>query len=284
MRIEGGWSDGYVLFADLHRPRLGLRWESPTAGRSNILKTVGMSRPAPFDPDEWARRALRDEVGHLPSLEARSLPLPESSWRGSMIYCDSDPPGRDAWVAHSPVSGRNVDLVYHARRRDSVLAESIVPTLRDQPPDAPTRWSVFDLSCIAPAHLMLRDHQLRAGDLRLTFVQPQRLISIRQIAVAKVALSRMPLEGWLRQEQGAGSLRYRAKDQPRPIAHRCSDGRELIGIMQSVKRRRRFFFLPWLFEELHTEALHDAVRDRLILIRGSDLTVLHDVMRTIGCE
>lgn len=269
VRLEGDRRTGFVLFADLHRPRLGLRWS--------------FIRDRRFDPHDWARHALRDEVGHLAAKEAQALPLDESKWRGSMIYLDQKPPGRDVWVAHSPTSGRVVELIHHARKREPVLAETIVPTLVDQPPEQPIRWAVFDLSCIVPPGMELRAHRLNAGDLKLTFRDRRRMVSVRQIAVAKLALSRMPLDQWLKQEQRTRSRHYRATDLAREITHRCGDGRELVGLIQPMLRRRRFFFMKWLLDELCTVALHDRARDRLILLQSSAQELIDQVARRVGC-
>src|SRR5262245_37495785 len=81
-KLEGTYDAGYALFADLHRPRLGIKWG-----------TLGKNKS--FDP----KKALRDEVGQLAADEAKDLAMPGKGWASSMLYLDPEPPGRDVWVA-----------------------------------------------------------------------------------------------------------------------------------------------------------------------------------------
>ena len=270
VRIEGGWRGGFVLFADLHRPRLGLRWG-----------VVGGKR---VDANVWTRSAMRDEIGIIAAREARALASPDGRFEASIIYPDPDPPGRDVWAGFSRASGRGVELIYHAQRRDSVLEGSIVPTLCDCAADEPTPWSVFDLRCVAPAGMRLKSHQLSAGDLRLAFAcgQSGRYASLRQIAVATLALSRMPLENWLAGDVRGRSMHYVASTGHVDVRHETVDGRALCGVGRTLTRRRRSFFLRSLPRELVAAALHDNARDRLVLIQASDGDVMRQLARTVG--
>ena len=268
VRIEGGWRSGFVLLADLHKPRLGLRWGA-----------VGGKR---FNPQIWARSALRDEIGVIAAKEAQ--PIKCESFEASILYPDPQPPGRDVWVGYSRTSNRGVELIYHAQKRDSVLADRIVPTLRDAAPDQPHAWCAFDLSCVAPVGMKLTSHHFSAGDLRLAFAcaTSGRFASLRQIAVARLALSRMPLSGWLADELRGRRVHYAPSD-PSDVQHKTSDGRALCGIGRSLRRRRRSFFMRWLPRELHAAALHDEARDRLVLVQASSRDVLDAVVRSVGC-
>ena len=175
-------------------------------------------------------------------------------------------------------------MIYHARKREPTLAERVLPTLRDLPDDRPMSWSIFDLACTVPVKMKLKSHLLSAGDLRLTFTDARRLVSVRQIAVAKLALARMPLVKWLAQEQRARSLHYRATSSTSDVCIRSADGRELVGLSRTMSRRLRFFLVRWLCEHLTSAALHDAERDRLLLLTASDRDLLEDVARTVGCR
>jgi hypothetical protein len=269
VRIEGGWRSGFVLLADLHKPRLGLRWGA-----------VGGKR---FSAAIWARSAMRDEIGVIAANEAK--PLARESFESSIHYPEPEPPGRDVWVGFSPATGRGVELIYHAQQRDDVLATRIVPTVRDCPPDAPAPWSVFNLSCLAPRGMKLKSHQLNAGDLRLAFAcgKTGRFASVRQIAVAKVALSRMPLAKWLADELRSRSLHYAAFAETSELEHQTTDGRALRGICRDLKRRWRSFFMRWIPRELVVAALHDESRDRLVLAQASSRDLLDEVVRSVGC-
>ena len=59
-KIEGDYDSGAVMIADLHRPRLGLRWKRAAKK---------------LDKAKWSRKALLDEVGQLAADEARPIEL-----------------------------------------------------------------------------------------------------------------------------------------------------------------------------------------------------------------
>jgi hypothetical protein len=271
VRIEGGWRSGFALFADLHKPRLGLRWGVVSGKR--------------VDANVWTRSAIRDEIGVIAAREARAIPSDGGKFEASIVYPHPDPPGRDVWAGFSRATGRGVELIYHAQRRDSVLEGSIVPTLCDCAVDQPTPWSVFDLRCVAPAGMRLKSHQLSAGDLRLAFAcaTSGRFASVRQIAVAKLALSRMPLKKWLAGEVRARLMHYAASNESVDVRHETTDGRALCGVSRTLKRRRRSFFMRWLPPELVTAALHDAARDRLVLVQADSDERMRELLNTVGC-
>ena len=93
----------------------------------------------------------------------------ESAWRVSKLYTEPDPPGRDIWFGWSTTSGRVIEIVHHAKHRDVVFAESVLPSVEDTKPDEPQAWSVFDLSCKSPAGWSLQWYRFNAGDLTLAF-------------------------------------------------------------------------------------------------------------------
>src|ERR1700761_1449802 len=61
VKLEGNFESGYALIADIHRPRVGLKWMTP--GRR-------------FDSGAWARKSLVEEVGTLAASEATSYSPP----------------------------------------------------------------------------------------------------------------------------------------------------------------------------------------------------------------
>jgi hypothetical protein len=252
-KIEGGYDSGSVMIADLHRPRLGVRWKRASPN---------------LDKPKWARKAMVAEVGQLAADEAKSIDLP-GQWEASTLYTEPSPPGRDVWVGYSPSSGRCIEIVHHAHRRETTLAQTILPTLRDLPMDAPMPWSIFDLHCVAPAGMKLASHRLNAGDLGLTFDDHRRLVTVRQIALAAMALKRLPPERWLDDQEQRRNKHYRVVDAVHEIE--CSgDEVTLSGICRTMRRRRRFFFLRAMPRELVTALFHDKTRDRLVIVQGSD--------------
>jgi hypothetical protein len=268
VKLEGDYHRGHALFADLHRPRLGLRWQRP--------------KRRSFDPEKWSVQAMREEVGMLAAEEARPFEMPGDQWQGSRLYVEPDPPGRDVWFGHSGISGRGVQLVHHAHRREQVLAKQVLPTLQDLPLDQPTPWSVFELSCIVPGGMKLAQHQLNAGDLILRFTARRRELIVRQVAVAQLALKRLPLEKWLSQQAKVQRRHYRLVDKPQETVLAAHGGQELTGVHQAMVRRRRFFWARWIPPRLENYVLHDKVRDRLVLVQATDDEMAREVAATVG--
>jgi hypothetical protein len=267
VRLEGDYAQGLALFSDLHRPRLGLRW---------------VRHPRKIAPADFLTQLMRQEVGAVASLEAKPHRL--NGWDASLLYLEPEPPGRDVWIAHHALSDRTLILVYHVHRRERLLAQNILPTLRDLPIDQPTPWSIFELSCIMDAGMALDGHRLNAGDLRLDFAvprrRPARRLTLRQIAVAQLALQRMPLENWLAQQQRALGRHYRAIGPTTSVELDCHD-RTLRGLACPSRRRRRFFFMG-LPPQWMTYALHDAARDRLVFVQSTHDDLARRVLATIG--
>jgi hypothetical protein len=265
VKLEGDYDAGFALIADIDRPQLGLRWRAVRAGKR-------------FDAQRWARRAMRDEVGKLAADEARPHPLERGAGPGSLIYIEPDPPGRDVFVAHSGVSGRAIEIVRHIQRRERTLHDEILPTLIDAPADEPRRWAVFDLACIVPSRFRLVHHRLNAGDLTLSFEAGRETLTVRQVALAGLALSRLPIERWLTNQERAVSQRYKPLGEP--------EAAEAIGSLAGVRRpsvrRRRFALARWLPARTMTYALHDAARDRLLLLQGSNEASIREVAATVG--
>ena len=271
VKLEGDYHDGYALIADMDRPQLGVRW-----------RTISGKH---FDSDRWARRALRDEVGKLAAAKGKPFSLDEQggaqsgaqSWAGSLLFVEPDPPGRDVWVAHSRVSGRVIEIVHHVRRREGLLRDAILPGVVDSQLDRPRPWAVFDLACSVGPGYELKSHQLNAGDLSLQFARKRQMLTVRQIALAEMALRRMSLDKWLASQERAVRTRYAAKESPEPWAVR-----DLQGVRRTSLRRRRFALMRWLAPGVITAVLHDRVRDRLILLQSSDETALLETARSVG--
>lgn len=265
-KVEGDFDKGQILFADLDHPRLGLRWQKIKSKR--------------FDPAAWSERSMRQEVGQLAAAEAKPGPV-QFPFEGSRIYAEPKPPGRDVWIGYSPASRRVIQLVYHAHGRDRVLAETILPTLADTPPDEPAVWSIFDLSCVTPPGFALKSHRLIAGDLSLTFARQREWMALRQIGVAQLALSRRPINQWLADQQKQLLPHYRPAGNLQEITIMVGP-RELAGFSRDALRLRRFGWKYWIPTDAITYIAHDPEQDRLLLFQGSDANLLKDLAATIG--
>jgi hypothetical protein len=250
VKLEGDFALGHALFADAQRPRLGLRWQSL---RKNADATAAVIH------------ALRAEVGQLAADEAKVISNGGELWQSPILYEEPKPPGRDVFVGFSSTSNRLLELVYHTHHRDNALASVILPTLADLSVERAVPWSIFDLSCMVPGGMPLRSHRLNAGDLGLTFVDRYGCeLTIRQIAIAKLALQRQSLDEWIADQQRV-SKRYH---QPNGV---FSDTTLVLG-NRDVSAR-----------QLTTIALHDEPRDRLVIVHGSDESLLRVIAPSIGC-
>jgi hypothetical protein len=223
-----------------------------------------------------------DEVGSLAAAEARPVKsLDESAWPGAVLYVEPDPPGRDVFSAFSPVSNRLVQVAYHAHRREHLLESHVLPTLQDRPVDRACPWSVFDLSVVVPADFALRSHRLNAGDLGLTFVERGTVLTVRQIAVASLALRRMDLDGWIADQQRAAGKYYAdaGGHADLPLVVR---GRSLEARVSRQRRKGRYMLASHIPAEVVTVAAHDAERDRLVILAGTEIGMLTTVAETVG--
>jgi hypothetical protein len=266
VKLEGDHAQGYALFADALRPRLGLRWQT--------LK----KRAQPIDA---VKLAMKNEVGQLAAAEAKPLWSMQSHWQSPLLFAEPQPPGRDVFSVHSTVSNRLLQLAYHAHRRENILAANLLPTLEDLPTDRAARWSIFDLNAVIPGGMRLQSHRLNAGDLGLTFADRFNEITIRQIAVAQLALTRQPLDSWIADQQKTSRRFHKPTEDFADTTVRVGQ-RELPGRISRMNLRLRYSLL-WNQPAIYTTiALHDAERDRLILLHGSDEALLLEIAKTVG--
>jgi hypothetical protein len=266
LKLEGDAKRGMALFADLHRPRLGVRWETA---------------PKKFDVAKWVKRAMREEVGQLAADEAKPLRLEQGEWEASTLYLEPEPPGRDVWMGFSKKSNRLFQLIYHAHRRERILPQTLLPTFADLGVADSMSWSIFDLSLKLPQGWPLLQQHLHAGDLSLSFGTVRKPVVVRQVAVADLALQRMSLERWLAAQERPRLKYYRPIGKPLEKTME-SQGRDLIGLSRPMRRRRRFFFMRWLARNSVTLALHDKTRNRLVVVQAPDEKLAESVAKSIG--
>lgn len=266
VKVEGDYAAGYALLADLHRPRLGLRWSTPRTRKLDVAAVV--------------KKRLLEEVGMLAAEEARPLHKSEE-WTGGMVYIEPEPPGRDVWIGYSRRSRRVVEVIHHAHRRERILEGSILPALQDTPESEPIQWSIFDLSCAVDRDLPLERQRLNAGDLSLSFGDAKRSVFVRQIAVAELALQRQPLEKWLQDQQRVQRKQYRPANKVEP-AEIVLGGRPTSGFVGRLRRRRRFVFMRWIATAFVTYALHDRDRDRIVIVQATDDELARRTCESVG--
>lgn len=264
-RLEGDFDNGYALIADLHGPKLGLRWMTP---------------PKRFDVPTWIRATLLQEIGQLAANEARLTQ--DAHWPHATLYQEPDPPGRDVWLAVSQASGRTIEIVYHLKGRDQLLSSRILPGLQDTQSDDEMNWSVFDLNCRTPPGWRLAGKLLNAGDLSLEFSHQREKLMIRQISMAALALKRQPIEEWLKQHVNRQRKEYVTASEAQDRVVCAQDGRDLCGMEQMLERRKMLFWKPELPATLYILALHDESNNRLLIAEGADRAAVENLCKTVG--
>ncbi|MDB5324807.1 MAG: hypothetical protein JWM57_376 [Phycisphaerales bacterium] len=268
VKVDGDYNEGSLLLADLHSPRLGLRWKRASKRG---------------DPAAWANRSLRDEVGQLAAAEAADYKMPGAGdWAVSRLYIDRDPPGRDVWVGHSKSSNRVLQVVHHAERRGTAFSDTLLPSLTDTPADEAKHWSIFDLSLITPPGLSVQWYRFNAGDLSLGLADAKKKITIvRQVGPAALALARQSLLGWLTQQQEQTRKLYRPIQNGEPTTLDLAD-RTIDGLSGILHRKRRLWW-AWMVAARQTMlAFHDPLRDRLLIGQSQNESAMRDVLKTVG--
>lgn len=262
VKLEGDADKGMILLADLHRPRLGVRW-------------LKLGKRA--DAGKSARKSLLAEVGQLAAAEATEAAPPGDNWTEGRLYIEPEPPGRDVWVGYSKTTGRLFEVVYHAKHRDRTLAETVLPHFVD---GTEGQWSIFDLACTLPADAKLERQVLNVGDLQLAFRRERDPIVVRQIAVASVALSRQPMAKWLEVHQGFRRKHYRPAEQAAAIEWTVN-GQQMKGLRRNLRRRRRYFFLWRLPRQIVGVILRDETRDKLLVVEGPDEKTVQQILESL---
>jgi hypothetical protein len=256
VKLHGNFEVGYALLADIHRPRLGVRWTTP--GRR-------------FDSKAWARRAMIDEVGRLAADEAKAVKC--DGYQNALRYSEAEPPGRDVWVGTSWVSGRTIEMVHHVFEGEESRMDDLLRDLRD----GDFGWAVFGLSCRAAAGWRLESHRLNAGDLSLEFGRKRERMSVRQVAVAHLALKRMPIERWLEEQIRPRMKRFRQAGECQVVKIETMEG-----VSCRLERRLLARWKVGLPASICQAALHDATRDRLIFIEAKDHVAVEELARSVG--
>jgi hypothetical protein len=265
VKLEGDHAAGYALFADSLRPRLGLRWSTPKKRGLHATRAV--------------EALLRQEISRAGVEAAKPFDMGEC-WSASMLYTDPRVPGRDLWVGFSPISGRLLQIAYHVYRREHLFARRVLPSVKDLPMDRATPWSIFDLTCIIPAEMALVDKRFNVGDLGMTFADRRHEISIRQIALAELALARKPLDDWIADQQRTTNRHYKVDGAIEDASVILAD-RVMVGRRAQMTRKRRTL-LPRKASEYVTYAVHDDARDRIMILHGMDEALLRQIAATVG--
>ena len=264
VNLHGTFEAGYALLSDIHRPRLGIRWTTPGRG---------------FDCQRWSREALVAEIGELAAKEAEACG--DERFGDAVLYSEAEPPGRDVWLGRSSVSGRTFEVVHHVYPGEAPRMKELRERFSDSACNGELAWAVFDLSCATAGGWRLASQRMNAGDLSLEFARKSERMSVRQIAVAHLALKRMPLEKWLEEQIRPWVKRYRRVGEAAEVTMATNDGRMLRGVSCRLERRRLMIWGSGT-AAIYAAALHDAKRDRLIFVEAKDESEAGELARSVG--
>ncbi|MDP7162226.1 MAG: hypothetical protein QF792_01870 [Phycisphaerae bacterium] len=252
---------GKLSLADDERVRLELAWDTAVRRR--------------MDPQRVARRCLFRATGkrlkrsHRDKIEPISLPALTCMfrYRHEETRCDH-------YAGFSARTNRFVRLACHLGDDDKndqsqLFERQILPSLQDQPPDRPQAWAFFGVQFNAPAGLVYEESRLNLGDMRVMFVASDRRsrLTIGCIYPAKLALSRQPLDQWMRQILKAEHKRFRRCGEGNfsEIAAPCGRGLD-------AESHLRWVLLLWPWRRMRvrqTWLIHDAGSDRLVLLQAT---------------
>jgi hypothetical protein len=253
VRIEGDDAAGSLLLADLHAPRMIVRWARP--------------RKSPRDLTRWAGDRMRDAVGVL--LAKSATPCPRDGFEAGTLVIEPDPPGKDVWVARHAKTGTLIELILPVSgKRSHRIVQDLLPGLTVH--DRPTDWSIFDLRCTVPSRFKLKSHRLHAGDLSLTFADKREVVVVRQIGPASLLTRRRPLSEWLAAQARGWQQTHRA------------DATDQSPMRLGRKRRWRW---AWFVPATRFIAHHiDPIRDRLVIVDGTDAALAEEILRSASGE
>ncbi len=256
IKIEGDFNKGFFALADLERQRIGVRWQT-LRKKADVEKVI--------------TEAMRREVGQLACDE--STLSSSDRWTSARLYIEPEPAGRDVWIAHCRETGRLIEVVYHAMKRDRVLQHEIVPFVHNggEPNGTASDWSVFWMNVRLPTPMKLTGQRLNVGDLTLSFSAAEGAIVIRQIAAAGVALNRRPIDKWL--ATLGEPKRYKPDGSGDEVKIDSFEGTRLPLI-----RRRRQVWMRWIPASYVTYVLRDIEHDRLVLLRSPNDELAREVI------
>ena len=102
-------------------------------------------------------------------------------------------------------------------------------------------------------------------------------MSVRQVAVAHLALKRMPIERWLEEQNRPRMKRFRRVGEYEAVKIETMEG-----VSCRLERRTLARWNVGLPASICQAVLHDAKRDRLIFIEARDQAALEELARSVG--
>ena len=269
IRIRGDAARGSIDLGDDRRSRLEIHW-------GKVTKTK-------FDAVSFAKRQLARaaEVGRS---ERRSLAFDviEHDTLATLLAYHDDDKELDRFVGFDAASRRVIELAYHRanEREDHAVRDETIARLTVTPPDRPQPWAFFDVRFMSPAHFKYRGATLNLGDMTVNLNWADKgwwrpMMSVRHIYPATLALSRQPIDQWMRTTITGRQLPYRAAQRftrsRKPAPFEQIDTPYGPAIVVDARLRLSYRVFQWRLPGVQRTCIaHDEEHDRLVVIQVAD--------------
>lgn len=187
LKIEDKHKEGLMLVGDSSRAIAQIKWWRPN--------------PQSFEPDLWVKERIKETIPSKSSAVKGPAPdgFEPTVWLPDVKYTPDV--RKSIWLGYARDANLTIEIIFDATLGKSVTklySSMILTSLEISGLDESTRWSVFDVSFESPPGFALIDKRLKVGDMMLRLRNAKRTLILRQVYPAKLALSRRPIERWLK--------------------------------------------------------------------------------------
>jgi len=195
-KVDGDRSSGYARLDDAEIVRLEVEWRQvPGKGRG-----VGIAQLVDRYLSKLEKKAQKADVGF--TVKRRAKFLKDKSWLEGSDYetfvWEADYKAYNLARACGEC-GRIVLLRVLARKNENgmeELAGDIFRTLDDHSHDGILLWSVYGLNFEMSDEYKLEKHDLKSGNIQLTFEKKNHVCRIQRLSMAQMLLKGTTLDEW----------------------------------------------------------------------------------------
>ncbi len=249
LRVEANGGRGKLMVGDSTQAIAQLKWSYPSE--------------KDFDAEGWIEkrvRSLKGEVAPAKNAPARTA-FDETRWLPEVHMAKGAI--SSVWCGYSAAAGLALEIVLNGAVPDEVRRASMelfLPSLGVCALDAPTRWSVFDVSFESPPGYVLHGKRLDLGNLRLELAKGKRLLRLGQVYPGVAALAKSPMANWLTGFTTPGRRHLQGDEKAQPFEREGMKGLEYLGV-------KRFAFPLGGVAPRHMAGavVHDEQLDRILL-------------------
>ena len=243
LRIEGSHEKGSITVGDIEVPIFQLRWLRP---------------PRDYDSAGWIRKRREETSG---GQESARPPHPkafnEVSWiKDLAIRQESE---KTVWWGYSSKENLLVEILMTNLadpKTSRWFIERSLPKLGIYGKDQDSIWQIYSSRFSVPAGFTLKRKELAAGSITLQFKNNDKILNLRQVFPAKLAVERRSLIAWLWNPVFKNHWRcYNMITENKSSTHYHWQG-----------TRKLPFPVGWIFpKQCEGKIIHDADLDRLLM-------------------